>query len=261
LNFENGEIVRLDRFLSNSKIGSRSQVKALIKSKRVRVNNIVIVDPSFIVKPCDVVEIDGVRVDGHRDVYIKLYKPVGFLSASFDEKHRTVFELFEHEYKDELSIAGRLDKDAEGLLIITNDGELLHRIISPKYSLQKVYEVIVEGIIDNYKLEKLMKGFQLDDGYTIKPMVVYEREKILENYYRIRLGLFEGKFHIIKRTFKSLSCRVKSIKRLAIGPVKLEKDMKPGDWKELSYIEIKALFDELKLSMDDRRFSFGENEN
>lgn len=216
----------------------------------------VIVDPSFIVKPCDIIEIDGIRVTGHKDIYIKLYKPVGFLSASFDEKHRTVFELFEHEYKDELSIAGRLDKNAEGLLIITNDGELLHRIISPKYSLQKVYEVTVEGIIDDYKLEKLTKGFQLDDGYTIKPMIVYESKKILENFHRIKLGLFEGKFHIIKRTFKSLNCRVKSIKRLAIGPIKLDESMEPGDWKELSYNEIKSLFDELDLTIDDRRFSF-----
>ena len=245
--------MRLDRFLSNSKVGSRREVKALIKSKRVRVNDMVIVDPSFMVTFEDVIEIDGVRIKGHRNVYIKLYKPVNFLSARSDKKSRTIFELIDHNYKDELSIAGRLDKNAEGLLILTNDGELLHRIISPKFSLQKTYEVIVEGVMDSYKVEKLTKGFELDDGYTIKPVKVYKYEEISDRLYKIKLGLFEGKFHIIKRTFRSLNCTVKNIKRLSIGPIKLDVDMCPGDWKELSLYEIKDLFERLRLNLKNRR--------
>jgi len=242
--------LRLDRFLSNSKIGSRREVKILIKSKRVRVNGIITVDPSFKIQPKDVIEIDGMKITGHKDVYIKLYKPKEFVSATKDEKNKTVLDLINHQYKDELSIAGRLDKNAEGLIILTNNGELLHRIISTKFFLEKTYEVLIEGIFDEYKIEKLTKGFQLDDGYTIKPIKVYEYREKSERLYEIKLGLIEGKFHIIKRTFKSLNCKVKNIKRISIGPIELDADMEPGDWKELTSNEIKKLLDSVNLEFE-----------
>lgn len=238
---------RLDRFLSNSKIGSRSEVKILIKFKRVRVNGIIIVDPSFKVKPNDIVEVDGIEVTGHKDVYIKLYKPRDFVSSTKDERNKTVLDLIDHQYKDELSIAGRLDKNVEGLILLTSNGELLHRIISTKFLLEKIYEILVEGTVDLCKIEELKEGFQLGDGYTIKPIKVYEIKEKSSRLYEMKLGLIKGESHIIKRTFKSLNCKVRNIKRVSIGPIKLDDDMESGDWKELTFNEIKKLFDVVNL--------------
>ncbi|KLO24132.1 MULTISPECIES: pseudouridine synthase [unclassified Marinitoga] len=218
---------RLDKFLSNSKIGSRSEVKKLIKSGKIRVNGEIIKNPNYKVSNSDTVEFNNQIIEGHKFIYIILNKPAGYVSSTYENKNKYVIQLINHKYKNELSIAGRLDKDARGLLFLTNDGELIHEIISPKKRIYKTYEVKVIGDITKEKVEKLKKGIQLKDFKT-KPAIV---EKIENNIITIKIS--EGKYHQIKRMMKAINLTVIDLKRVAIGNIFLPDNLKEGEWIEI----------------------------
>ncbi|WP_129408808.1 pseudouridine synthase [Marinitoga lauensis] len=218
---------RLDKFLANAKIGSRSEVKKLIKSGLIKINGKTIKKIDFKVTKNDIVEFNGKKIEGHKLIYIIINKPIGYLSSTYDPRDKYILQLIDHKYKDELSIAGRLDKDAHGLLLLTNDGELIHKIISPKKNIYKTYEVKVSGNITKEKIKKLESGIQLKDFKT-KPAIV---EKANENIIIIKIS--EGKFHQIKRMMKAVNLEVIDLKRTAIGKLQLPDSLKEGEWIEI----------------------------
>ncbi|KAF2955637.1 pseudouridine synthase [Marinitoga sp. 38H-ov] len=217
---------RLDKFLVNAKIGSRSEVKKLIKKGLIKVNGNIIKKVDYKVSDNDIIEYNNQKIEGHKLVYIIINKPIGYLSSTYDSRDKYVLQLIDHKFKDELSIAGRLDKDAHGLLFLTNDGELIHRIISPNKNIYKTYEVMVEGDITKDKIKRLEEGIDLKDFIT-KPAIV---EKVENNIITIKIS--EGKYHQIKRMMKAVGLTVKDLKRIAIGNILLG-DLKEGEWLEI----------------------------
>ncbi|MBM7558504.1 pseudouridine synthase [Marinitoga litoralis] len=217
---------RLDKFLVNAKVGSRSEVKKLIKKGLIKVNGEIIKKFDYKVSNEDIIEYNNEVVEGSRLVYIMINKPIGYLSSTYDSRDKYVLQLIDHKFKDELSIAGRLDKDAHGLLFLTNDGGLVHKIISPNKNIFKTYEVKVEGDITKEKLKKLENGIDLKD-FTTKPAII---EKVEDNIITIKIS--EGKYHQIKRMMKAVGLTVVDLKRIAIGNLCLG-DLKEGEWIEI----------------------------
>ncbi|AEH51293.1 pseudouridine synthase [Pseudothermotoga thermarum] len=225
--------MRLDRYLSNAKVGSRSYVKKLIREGLVKVNNVVVTDPSFEVKPEDKVFLEGNPVAPHRLVYLVFNKPAGYVSDRTDYE-ASIFDLIDHPYIDELHVAGRLDKDVEGMMILTNDGQFTHKLISPKYKIEKEYHVIFRGKIDQEKLSKAHQGVYID-GEKFTPKKI---EVISDNL--LCIVLTEGKHHEVKKILKYLGVEYEKIKRVRIGKLSLQ-NLEPGTFKELSEEEKQLL--------------------
>ena len=208
--------MRLDKFLSNGGVGSRKEVKQILKKGVVQVNGDVIKNPQFQVNETkDYVTVYGENVTYTPFVYIMMNKPKGIISATEDRRERTVIDLLEpwmqayHPFP-----VGRLDKNTEGLLLITNDGQLAHRLLSPKKHVDKKYWVKIDQVMTSKMQEEVEKGIQLDDGYITKPgaleILDYEGG---EGYITIQ----EGKFHQIKRMFGILDLGVVELNRLKVG--------------------------------------------
>lgn len=226
--------MRLDRFLSNAGIGSRKEVKYIIKEKRVMVDNEIVVDPSYEVKENQKVYLDGKEISPYHNVYIVMNKPAGFTSSK-SEFERNVFEFINHPYLKKLHIVGRLDKDVEGLLIITNDGEFTHKIISPKSKIEKEYIVEVEGILKKEMIELAEKGIELKNGTKFAPAKIK-----LINEGVISIVITEGKFHEVKLITSFIGLKYKKIKRIRIGKLKLSDfNLLPGEWVEVSFEKIR----------------------
>lgn len=226
--------VRLDRFLSNSHVGTRSEVKKYIKENRIKVNNLVINNPSYHVNLTDIITIDGKIVQPHRNVYIKLHKPSGFVSTT-SEHEPSVLSLINHPYVSELHIAGRLDKDVEGLLILTNDGEFTHNLITPKKHIEKEYYIYFPTpvTVDKKMKEKVKTGINLENFKTMPGDIEQIDEKI------VSITIVEGKYHQIKLMCKALNLtNWERIVRVRIGNLVLG-DLQKGDWEELEEKEIK----------------------
>ncbi len=225
--------MRLDRYLSNAKIGSRSYVKKLIKGGKVKVNGKVIIDPSFKVKSEDQVFLDGELVTPHKFVYLLLNKPTGYVSDRTDYE-ASVFDLIDHPYCDELHVAGRLDKDVEGMLILTNDGQLTHKLISPKHAVEKEYHVVVLEHVDPKKLSEASLGVYID-GEEFHP----KRIELISNN-QLKIVLTEGKYHEVKKIIKYLNLNYKIIRRVRIGRLTLG-DLELGTFRELTEEERNSL--------------------
>ncbi len=240
-------VTRLDRFLANAKTGSRSQVRKAILSGEVTVNGQIIKQINYPVNAADdKVTFEGELVFPYHNVYIMFHKPAQSICGRRTEGGKPpVFEWIEHPYREDLSIAGRLDSDATGLLLLSNDGEWIHRIISPSSSIHKTYQVVVDGYDDTWETQ-FFKGIQLSDGFRCKPVVEFTCvENREQNISMIQMGIIEGKHHQIKRMFRMVGSRVRSIHRTQIGPISLDPSLQPGSWKELTeseQISIRALF-------------------
>ena len=232
--------LRLDRFLANSKIGTRKEVKRLIKAGAVKVNGKIVKDPSFDVKKNDTVEVKGNRVEPPRKVYIVLNKPKGFVSSTRDPKDPTIVDLIDHPYSEDLFPVGRLDKDTEGLIILTNDGEFAHKVISPKYAVEREYLVRVDKRVNDKVLGKLTNGVKLRDGHIAKAKKV---EILSEDGRKISLVLTEGKYHEVKRMLSAVGLKVLSLKRIRLGNLKLDENMPLGGWRELDEREVASIFE------------------
>ncbi|RKX52275.1 MAG: rRNA pseudouridine synthase [Thermotoga sp.] len=224
--------MRLDKFLSDVTGRSRRESREIIRSGRLRVNGIIVKLPSYSVSTEDDISLDGRKLIWRKFTYIKMFKPAGYVSSKREKNLPTIYDLLDHPLKWKLSIAGRLDRDVEGLVILTNDGDLIHKIISPKHRIMKVYDVWMEDELPAESLKMMKRGFKLKDGYTILPVEILELEE-----KKVRIGLFEGKYHLIKRIFHSLNVRISKIRRIAIGNLKLDEWMKPGDWLEMDELE------------------------
>ena len=228
---------RLDKFLSASGAGSRSQVKELLKAGRVTVDGAVERDPGRKVDPkLQTVALDAAPLGGRRRVVLMLNKPAGYVTATSDARERTVMELLPPEYKHmDLNPVGRLDKETEGLLLFTNAGALLHRLISPRQEVPKVYYARHEGQASAEDVLAFEKGLELRDGTKCLPAAL---EPLGPGESRITVR--EGKYHQVRRMMASRGMTVHYLQRQREGGLELG-DLAPGESRELSEEEIREL--------------------
>jgi len=238
---EGRNFMRLDKLLANMGFGSRKEVKKLIKDGGVRVNDALIKDANLHVQPeKDVITVFGEEVKYQPFIYLMMNKPKGVISATEDFKDPTVIDLLDGEYVHyEPFPVGRLDKDTVGLLLLTNDGQLAHQLLSPKKHVPKTYYAIIDGSVTEKDKELFSRGVQLDDGYVTKPAEL----TILKSGVRseIELTITEGKFHQVKRMFEAIGRRVLYLKRLRMGPITLDENLEEGEFRELREEEVKLL--------------------
>jgi 16S rRNA pseudouridine516 synthase len=239
------ETVRLDKLLSNMGYGSRKDVGRFIKDGLVEVCGRVAADGGEKVQP-DWVEIvfNGRRVVYKKYVYLMMNKPEGIVTAAEDAHgERTFMDLIGSEYLHfELSAAGRLDKDTEGFLLLTNDGEFIHNIISPAKHVIKEYYAEVAGRLDSRAVEAFENGIELADGYKCMPAGLEILAVDPENMRtKVLVQICEGKYHQVKRMFHALGAEVAYLKRLSIGGVILDEKLKPGEYRELTGSELEVL--------------------
>ena len=237
--------MRLDKLLSSAGFGARSQVKRLIRKGHVTVNGEVVKDPSFHVDPeRDEVLVDGEPVFYEENYYVILNKPAGYVTSTKD-RELTVMELLSDIPRFErLFPVGRLDKDAEGLLLLTTDGELAHRLTHPKWKVPKRYYVVVEGRLTEEAVEPLRKGIELK-GFKAKPAEV----KILkagEKESEAEIEISEGKYHQVKRMFAAIGHPVRYLKRIEFGGLKLG-ERPVGHYRHLTEEEVKRLKERVNL--------------
>ncbi|HLS09410.1 pseudouridine synthase [Lentibacillus sp.] len=233
--------MRLDKLLANKGYGSRKDVKGLIKKKNVTVNDQVVKDSSFHVDlEKDVVKVNHEIVYYREYIYVMLNKPSGYVSATADDREKTVIDLLPAEYRlfNPFPV-GRLDKDTEGLLLITNDGQLGHQLTSPKKAAEKTYYADIRGHVTEDDIEQFRLGVQLDDGYIARPAKL----KILRagNMSQVYVTITEGKFHQVKRMFEAVGKKVVYLKRIQMGNIMLDDNLEPGDFRELEDTEVESL--------------------
>ena len=236
--------MRLDKYLADMQLGSRKEVKTYIKKGLVTVNGVVTKSDKFQVsEQTDRVVFDGEEVIYQKDFYYMLHKPAGVISATVDNYDETVLDLFEDDtYREDLFPVGRLDKDTEGLLIITNDGALSHRLLSPKRHVEKEYYAKVAGIMTAEDQIKFKAGLTIDGGEECLPAVLFidaidEEQQTSE----IRLILHEGKFHQVKRMVQAVGKEVTYLKRLRMGGLSLDENLEYGAYRPLTEAELVLL--------------------
>jgi len=195
---------RLDKVLSNFGFGTRSEIKKLTKAGVIVVDNEIVKDPSVHVDPeKSEIYVNGERLYYRQFIYLMMNKPRGVISATFDNRHRTVLDLVPEEYTCfDLFPAGRLDIDTEGLMLLTNDGQLAHELLSPKKHVPKKYYALIDGIVTEEDVNRFSEGIVLDDGYKTmgSKLTVLKQGKRSE----IELVIYEGKFHQVKRMFETV---------------------------------------------------------
>ncbi|MFL0268550.1 pseudouridine synthase [Candidatus Clostridium radicumherbarum] len=233
---------RLDKVLANLGYGSRKEVKALVKAGEVEIDNEIIKDSAYQFEPeKSSIVVSGEVVRYKKYIYLLMNKPAGVVSATFDKYDETVIDLLDEEYKIfEPFPVGRLDKDTVGLLLLTNDGELNHRLISPKWHVDKVYYAEIDKEVVESDIISFNKGVILDDGYKCLPAKL-EILKADKNGSEVKVTLQEGKFHQVKRMFNSLGKNVVFLKRISFGPILLPEDLFEGDCRELTEEEVDIL--------------------
>ncbi len=229
---------RLDKVLAATGRWSRREVKLLVKQGQVRVNGAAASSAEEKLDPeTAAVTVGGQTVVLQKHTYIMLHKPAGVLSATEDSRQKTVLELLPPELRRRgLSPVGRLDKDTEGLLLLTDDGELAHRLLSPKYHVDKRYYAEVDGLLGPADADAFAKGMTLDDGLVCLPA----RLELCGSGACI-VTLQEGKFHQVKRMLAFRGAPVRYLKRLAMGPLALDPPLETGAFRELTAAEVSAL--------------------
>lgn len=266
--------IRLDKMLGNLGYGTRSGIKLLIKQGAVTVNGRTAKDHGMQINPNqDEVVLDGETIQYRDTVYVLLHKPAGVVSATEDHRDRTVIDLLDVD----LTVlspfpVGRLDKDTEGLLLITNDGKLSHELLSPRKHVPKTYRALVAGAVGADDINAFLQGVTLDDGYVTMPAQlkilakcigegtpiaddeafaaeltsakkVLPQEELVthETLSWIELTIHEGKFHQVKRMFEAVGKKVLYLRRISMGPLKLDPSLAPGEWRELTEEELDSL--------------------
>ncbi|KNF10160.1 ribosomal large subunit pseudouridine synthase B [Gottschalkia purinilytica] len=236
-----GKVDRLDKILANLGYGSRKDIKSLAKQGIIKVDGKIIKDSSFKLDPLiSKIEVDDEEVFYRKYIYIMMNKPNGVVSSTDDPISETVVDLIEDKYKVFNPFpVGRLDKDTEGLLILSNDGQLAHRILSPKKHVKKTYYAEIEGIVDEKDIIKFKEGVYIEEEYKTLPAEL----EILESdtISKINLTIVEGKFHQVKRMFQAVDKKVIYLKRISMGALKLDESLKLGDYRELTENEINLL--------------------
>ena len=232
--------LRLDKLLADMGYGTRSEIKKEIAKGGVTVNGTVMKKPEAkIDTERDIVCIKGEKAVYARYEYFMLNKPAGVVSATMDRRERTVLDLIEDKKRDDLFPVGRLDKDTEGLLLITNNGELAHQLLSPKKHVDKVYFARVRGTVTEEDIKRFSEGLDIGDEKKTLPaqLSILSSGAISETRITIR----EGRFHQIKRMFAAVGKEVVYLKRLGMGTLTLDESLAPGEYRRLTEEEVTGL--------------------
>lgn len=232
---------RLDKVLVHMGVGTRKEIRKLVRAGRIKVNGIIAQDPGKHVFPeQDQIEVDGTQIEYCEFIYLMMNKPQGVLSATEDAISEVVTDLLEDEHQLFKPFpVGRLDKDTEGLLLLTNDGKLAHQLLSPKKRVPKTYYAVIDGKVDELDQQAFKNGIILEDGYQTMPaeLSILTSDDISE----IHLTIYEGKYHQVKRMFLAQGKKVKYLKRIAFGSLTLDPDLEPGEYRELTPEEVALL--------------------
>ena len=239
---EDERMMRLDKFLCETGFGTRSQVKELLKKGQVTVNGVAAKKPEQkIDEHKDQITCQGKIASYEKYVYYMLYKPAGVVSATEDKREKTVLDLLKsEERRDGIFPVGRLDKDTEGFLLLTDDGDLAHRLLSPRKHVDKTYYAKIAGSVTEAHIERFREGLDIgDEKKTLPAMleILASEPEISE----IRITIHEGRFHQVKRMFEAVGCKVTYLKRLSMGAVALDETLAPGDYRPLNEKERELL--------------------
>lgn len=247
-------MMRLDKYLAEMREGTRQEVKAFIRKGRVMVGGVPVKKPEAKVEEGkDQVTLDGREIPYQKYQYYMLNKPAGVITATTDSRDRTVLDLLGEDRRKDLFPVGRLDKDTEGLLLITNDGPLAHRLLSPKKHVDKCYYAKVRGEVTGEDVEQFAQGLFLAGlGEEKEEKTMPARLEILKTVStggeedpgfvsEILLTIQEGKFHQVKRMFQAVGKEVLYLKRLSMGSLKLDPELAPGQYRELTKEEMERL--------------------
>lgn len=235
------ELIRLDKFLADMNIGTRSQVKQMIRRKQVSVNGITALKPEQKVDCMkDTVTVSGQKVVYEKYRYLLLHKPAGYVTATTDKKEKTVLDLVPESMRKNLFPVGRLDKDTEGLLLLTDDGALAHRLLSPAHHVDKTYYVQVDGKITEEDQRAFADGMDIGDEKLTLPAEL-KTVSVSSEQSTALVTIREGRYHQIKRMFLARGKKVRYLKRLSMGPIVLEDSLLPGMCRRLTEEEREAL--------------------
>lgn len=234
-------MMRLDKYLCETGFGTRSQVKDLLKKGQVMVNGEVVKKPELkINETTDQILCQGKKASYQKNIYLMLHKPAGVVSATEDNREKTVLDLVRPEdRKNGLFPVGRLDKDTEGLLLLTDDGELAHRLLSPKKHVDKTYFAKIDGQVTEEHVKQFREGLDIGDEKKTLPAVL----TILLSgpVSEIEVTIHEGRFHQIKRMFEAVGCKVTYLKRLSMGSLVLDETLPPEEYRPLTEAELEGL--------------------
>lgn len=240
-----GKEMRLDKYLADMGKGTRSQIKEAARKGRIQINGVIEKKPDTKVDPeTDTIVFDGSVVSYVTMEYYMLNKPQGVVSATEDNKYQTVIDLIEGKNRKDLFPVGRLDIDTEGLLLITNDGPLAHRLLAPKKHVDKIYYAVCDGFVPDSAIPEFAEGILLPDGLKCLPAsleIMTRKEENGNPVSEIKLTIREGKFHQVKRMMEAVGCPVAFLKRLTMGPLTLDETLKPGEYRSLTIEELELL--------------------
>jgi 16S rRNA pseudouridine516 synthase len=232
---------RLDKVLSNFGFGSRNEVKGLVKAGLVSVDGKATCNASMHVDPENsTITVNGEKLNYRKFIYVMMNKPAGIISATYDAKLKTAIDILPEEFACfDLFPAGRLDIDTEGMLLLTNDGQLAHDILSPKKHVAKRYYALIDGQVTNEDAQRFADGIVIDDGYKCMPAELIVIRSGLRS--ETEVVLHEGKFHQVKRMFEALGKKVIYLKRIQMGGLVLDESLEPGECRELTAEEVNLL--------------------
>ena len=257
-------MMRLDRFLASCTELTRSQAVKAVREGRVQVDGRIVKSPDDrLDENTAAVMLDGIPCEYERYQYFMLDKPAGILTARRDSSRETVLDLFPAEIRKRgISPVGRLDKDTSGLLLLTDDGDLAHRVLSPRSGIRKVYEALVEGSPDEEAMRRFEEGIVLADGTVCLPAELKVIPKAIEtkaadtmqgarlaevsesrrDCTAVRVTVCEGKYHQVRRMLAAVGCPVLALRRIRVGGLSLPEDSSPGTWRKLSSVDLCNLF-------------------
>lgn len=235
-------MMRLDKFLCETGFGTRSQVKEMLKKGQVTVNGVAAKKPEQkIDEHKDQITCQGKIASYKKYVYYMLHKPAGVVSATEDKREKTVLDLLKSEdRRDGIFPVGRLDKDTEGFLLLTDDGDLAHRLLSPRKHVDKTYYAKIAGSVTEAHIERFREGLDIGDEKKTLPAMLEILASKTETS-EIRITIHEGRFHQVKRMFEAVGCKVTYLKRLSMGAVALDETLAPGDYRPLNEKERELL--------------------
>lgn len=247
--------MRLDKYLADMNLGTRKELKNAIRKGAVTVNGQPVRDPGLSVSDTDMIAFRGQPVTYNQFEYYMLNKPSGVVSATEDRTHRTVIDLLKGNHRKDLFPVGRLDIDTTGLLLLTNDGELAHRLLSPKFHVDKTYEAVIDQPVTDEMIRQFASGIRYDTDLvaapakltqisysTVSPLISGVSDRAGSNrLYVAHVTIHEGKFHQVKKMFAAAGAEVLALKRLTMGPLTLDPDLVEGEARPLSSSEIRKL--------------------
>jgi len=234
--------MRLDKYLCEMGVGTRSQVKQQIRKGLITIDGVVALRPEEKIELTQNICVNGCRISYVGKEYYMLYKPAGCVSATEDKQCTTVMDLLKDKKRKDLFPVGRLDKDTEGLLLITNDGELAHFLLSPKRHVDKTYYARITGEVTPEHIQQFEEGLEIGEKKPTLPAKLRVLRSGTES--EITVTIREGKFHQIKRMFAAVGCEVLYLKRLSMGSLRLDESLKPGEYRSLTETELQLLKEE-----------------